>query len=221
MLDWVLKSQMRELSSMWKKGKFCGSYRPSLTTQIVMPTVAPVPMAAMRNGRESDAPGAVTRTGRIAWTPEPPPERRALFDLPMGKTIKCQLFYDARWWYASNGLKYDGYVGGAEFPICWVMDNTPPEGAVAGPFVLMTFTVGAQVDKLGTNPTDAHIQQVVLDALVFLFQDERARQIDRIVIHRWVPADPFVGGGPNTVFTPGVLTGAPGRLLGSSVPSVW
>jgi len=152
-------------------------------------------------------------TGRIQFTPEPPPDRRALFDLPMGKTVKCQVFYSSRWWYDSHGLKYDGYVGGADFPVCWVMDNTPPDGAASGPFVLMTFTVGAQVDKLGAAPTDAHIQQVVLDALVFLFHDERARQIDRIVIHRWVPADPFVGGGPNTVFTPGVLTGAPGRLL--------
>ena len=34
-----------------------------------MPTDAPVPMAAMRSGSESEAPGAVTRTGRIAWMP--------------------------------------------------------------------------------------------------------------------------------------------------------
>ena len=34
-----------------------------------MPTSGPVPTAAMRRGKESEAPGIVTRTGRIAWTP--------------------------------------------------------------------------------------------------------------------------------------------------------
>jgi len=36
---------------------------------MVMPTVAPVPMAAIRSGSESEAPVDVTRTGRIAWMP--------------------------------------------------------------------------------------------------------------------------------------------------------
>ena len=31
----------------------------------------PVPMEAMRRGRESEDPAVVTRTGRIAWTPSP------------------------------------------------------------------------------------------------------------------------------------------------------
>ncbi len=151
--------------------------------------------------------------GRIRFTPEPPPERRTLLDLPMGKTIKCQVFYSSRWWYDSKGLKYDGYVGGSDYPVCWVMDNTPPNAGDAGPFVLMTFTVGAQVDKLGPDATDAEIEKVVLDALVYLFDDNRARDHLRMVIHRWVPKDPYVGGGPNTVFTPGVLTSPAGKLL--------
>ena len=56
----------------------------------------------------------------------------------MGTTLKCQVFYKEPFWRDSNGYSYDGYVGGANYPILWVMDNsgTGPEG----PFVLMTFT---------------------------------------------------------------------------------
>ena len=38
---------------------------------MLMPTVAPVPMAAMRSGSARDAPVDVTRTGRIDCTPSP------------------------------------------------------------------------------------------------------------------------------------------------------
>jgi monoamine oxidase len=154
--------------------------------------------------------------GRIRFTPPPPPARQALFDLPMGKTIKCQLFYDKRWWWDSKGNKYDGYVGGADYPVLWVMDNSPPDADTPegnGPFVLMTFTVGDQVDKLGPKATDAEIEKSVSDALAFLFDDDRARDFKKIVIHRWVPSDPFVGGGPNTVFTPGLLSGEAGKIM--------
>ncbi len=154
--------------------------------------------------------------GRIAFSPAPPPARQALFELPMGKTIKCQLFYKGRWWWQSHEMAYDGYVGGANYPVLWVMDNSPPDAETPpgnGPYVLMTFTVGAQVDALGPNPTDAAITKAVTDALVFLFDDPRAAEFKDIKIHRWIPSDPFVGGGPNTVFTPGLLSGEPGRLL--------
>ncbi|HVY44931.1 MAG TPA: FAD-dependent oxidoreductase, partial [Minicystis sp.] len=154
---------------------------------------------------------------RITFDPPPPPERATLLSQPMGRTIKCQLFYRSRWWWSSNGKKYDGYVGGADYPVLWVMDNSPPEAGQdagdPGPFVLMTFTVGAQADKLGANPSDALVTKTVTDALVFLFDDPRARDVEKIVIHRWLPSDPYVGGGPNTILSPGVLTSAAGRLL--------
>ena len=54
-----------------KKGKFCGSQRPSAMTQSVMLVVAPVPTPTIRSGRTGDAPAVVTRTGRIAVTPSP------------------------------------------------------------------------------------------------------------------------------------------------------
>jgi monoamine oxidase len=155
--------------------------------------------------------------GRIAYAPELPPARREFLSLPMGKTIKCQVFYKSAWWHDSNGLAYDGYVGGADYPVLWVMDNTPPSAGADGPFVLMTFTVGHQVDMLGPDASDEQIATLVTATLGTIFQDYRALQgsseFVKIVIHRWVPRSPEVGGGPNTVFTPGTLSGDVGKLL--------
>lgn len=150
--------------------------------------------------------------GRIHFDPPPPPDRAAFFSLPMGRTIKCQVFYSSRWWYQSNGNMFDGYVGGARYPVLWVMDNSPANADPTGPYVLMTFTVGAHADAL-QNADDATVRATVLDALQYLFQDPRAKLIDRIVIHRWQQSDPNVGGGPNSIFRPGELTGSVGRLL--------
>ena len=71
MLDCADQSQTSSSSVIWKYGKSAGSYRPSPTIQSVMPTLAPVPADTMRSGKASDAPGVVTRTGRIELTPLP------------------------------------------------------------------------------------------------------------------------------------------------------
>lgn len=156
--------------------------------------------------------------GKITFLPEPPPARKALMSQPMGTTLKCQVFYKEPFWRDSNGYSYDGYVGGANYPILWVMDNsgTGPEG----PFVLMTFTVGEQLAKLGPNPTKDAIVTWITGTLRDLFQDERALPEAGLMIrldhYLWTPEEPHVGGGPNTIFTPGMLTGEPGRLLDAS-----
>ena len=156
--------------------------------------------------------------GRLTFDPPPPAAHAELMRQPMGRTIKCQLVYRTRWWHDSKGKAYDGYVGGADYPVLWVMDNSPPEAdADGGPFVLMTFTVGTQADQLGANATDAQITTWVTDALAALFDDERAKPaaggLLRVIPYRWMPDERFVGGGPNTVFTPGALTSDVGRAL--------
>jgi monoamine oxidase len=155
----------------------------------------------------------------IAWTPAPPPGRKELIANPMGRTFKCQAYYKTQWWHDSNGKNYDGYVGGANYPILWVMDNTPPVPGTAGPFVLMTFTVGKHADELRKlNPTKAEVQAYVTKYLRELFQDDRALDTSdefiKLEMHGWTPEDTFVGGGPNTILAPGQLTGAPGQALG-------
>lgn len=153
--------------------------------------------------------------GRIAFTPEPPAARKALMAQPMGKTLKCQVFYKSAFWHDSNGLAYDGYVGGADYPILWVMDNSAADGGA--PHALMTFTVGSQLDALGPNPSKEAITTLVTATLASLFQDDRAlagsSEFIRLDHYVWSPEEPHVGGGPNTVFSPGMLTGDPGRIM--------
>ena len=153
--------------------------------------------------------------GKIAYLPEPCAARKALMAQPMGKTLKCQVFYKTAWWHDSNGLAYDGYVGGANYPILWVMDNSAADGK--GPNVLMTFTVGSQVDALGPNPSKEAIVTLVTGTLRDLFLDDRAlagsSEFIALTHYMWSPEEPFVGGGPNTVFTPGMLTGDAGKIM--------
>lgn len=157
--------------------------------------------------------------GRIDFTPALSADRRALFSLPMGRTIKTQCTYKRPWWRDSQGKAYDGYVGGADYPVLWVMDNSPTQDD--GPFVLMTFTVGAQVDKIPAGASDAYVTKIVTDALRYFFDDDRAlptsAEFVSIVIHRWIPGEQFVGGGPNSVFPRGVLTSPAGRLLNAPI----
>ena len=90
----------------------------------------------------------------------------------MGRTLKCQVYYRSPWWRDSHGSSYGGWAGGADFPIAWVMDNSPLHAA--GAFVLMTFTVGAQAEKLGPHPTKAAVTKLITETLCFLFNDMRA-----------------------------------------------
>jgi monoamine oxidase len=165
------------------------------------------------------ATSPATAGRRIAFTPGLPPARRALLSQPMGTTLKCQIYYRSDWWHhAAGGKAYDGYVGGAHYPVLWVMDNSPPDAQTkGGPFVLMTFTVGDMLTALGSHPSQEDIERYVTGTLNDLFQDERAlstsSEFVRLVAYTWDREEPEVGGGPNTVFTPGMLTGEAGRLL--------
>jgi monoamine oxidase len=81
----------------------------------------------------------------------------------------------------------------------------------------MTFTVGAQVESLGPEPSEAAIRMLVTSTLRDLFQDDRALEGSSEFItlrhYLWAPGEKGVGGGPNTIFSPGMLTGEAGRML--------
>lgn len=164
------------------------------------------------------ATSPATAARRITFSPELPEERRELMAQPMGRTLKCQVYYKTDWWHrAADGNAYDGYVGGAHYPILWVMDNSPPEARDrGGPFVLMTFTVADMLEPLGPSPSQEAVERYVTGALRDLFDDERALSTSaeflRLVSYLWDPSEEQVGGGPNTIFAPGKLTTV-GHLL--------
>ncbi len=156
--------------------------------------------------------------GRIAYHPAPPAGRTALMHQKMGRTVKCQVFYKSPWWRDSHQMQYSGYAGCANFPIMWVMDNSTTIEKPAT-YCLMTFTVASFADKLGPNPTKAAVEKLVTETLSFLFNDQRALstsdQFLDLTFYDWNEQDKTAGGGPNTVFQTGILTGenAPGQLL--------
>lgn len=159
-----------------------------------------------------------TALHRIQYTPPLSPARQQLLGQPMGRTLKCQIYYRTDWWHHVGDKAYDGYVGGAHYPVLWVMDNSPPEALPnGGPFVLMTFTVGDRLKDLGDHPSQEDIERYVTVALRDLFEDERALSTSSEFLElrafMWNREEPDVGGGPNTIMTPGVLTGDAGRLL--------
>jgi monoamine oxidase len=165
------------------------------------------------------ATSAASAGRSIRFTPELPAARQTMLSQPMGRTLKCQVYYRSSWWHAGAGdIAYNGYVGGADYPVLWVMDNSPPDAAQrGGPFVLMTFTVGRQLDELGSAPTHEQIVDWVTKTLKTQFEDERAlstsEEFIRLESYLWNPEEEPVGGGPNTIFTPGTLSGPAGRLL--------
>jgi monoamine oxidase len=149
---------------------------------------------------------------RISFPPELPKAYRSLMMQPMGRTLKCQVFYKKPFWRA-NG--YAGYVGAVNSRTVWVMDNSPLDGK--GPYVLMTFTVGTELDKLGAKPDQATIKRFITESLRFQLDDDRALSTSaeflEIRSYLWNSDEPNVGGGPNTVLAPGMLSGEVGRVM--------
>ncbi|MBK6809028.1 MAG: FAD-dependent oxidoreductase [Sandaracinaceae bacterium] len=164
--------------------------------------------------------------GKLAFTPALPDGYKALCDQPMGRTIKCMLFYSEPWWRSSHTLAYTGYSGASSFPVTWVMDYSPEDGS--GVWCLMTFTIGDYVTDLGPNPSKEAVTELVTKNLCFLFDDPRALVDGGLFVglqlFTWNEYTPFSGGGPNTVFGPNMLTGpaAPAKTLNQALDgNVW
>jgi len=142
----------------------------------------------------------------------------------MGTTVKCQVFYRTPWWrnvpQQANPLlegvpQYTGYCGANDYPVIWVMDYSPvgpaPDYRDQGCYALMTFTIGSEAQTLLKDPSKEQVVRWVTTALCDLFNDSRALASSSEYLDlRWFSWDertPLIPGGPNTVFTPGILTG--------------
>lgn len=164
--------------------------------------------------------------GKLSYSPALPDGYQALSAQPMGRTIKCMIFYKEPWWRTSHTLAYTGYSGASSFPVTWVMDYSPEDGSDV--WCLMTFTIGDYVTALGPNPEKEAVTDLVTKNLCFLFDDPRALVDGGLFVSlemfTWNEYTPFSGGGPNTVFGPNILTGAaaPAQTLNQPVDgNVW
>ncbi len=159
---------------------------------------------------------------KLSFTPPLPPAYATLTEQPMGTTIKCMVYYKSPWWRASHGVAYTGYSGAESRSdgsggVTWVMDYSPEDGSDV--WCLMTFTIGDRAAAFGAAPDKDAVTALVTGELCFLFDDTRALrdggEFVALEFYTWNDQTPFAGGGPNTVFGPGVLTGpdAPARVL--------
>jgi len=169
---------------------------------------------------------------KMVFDPPLPAAWQKITAQAMGTTVKCQVFYRTPWWRnveaqsdpSKEGVpQYTGYCGASDSPVIWVMDYSPtgpkPEYGNQGCYALMTFTIGSEAKDLLEEPTKAHVVEWVTKALCELFNDNRALSSSSEYIDlkwfSWDERTPLIPGGPNTVFAPGILTGAeaPAKVL--------
>ncbi len=140
--------------------------------------------------------------GRIDFTPELSPERQLLHRQPCGHAGKFVARYAQPWWQASHGAQINVWSSGVEHhEIEWVLDTSHVDGRQHS---LTGFVSDELFDRVGSDPEVR--RQAVLAALADLAQDPRAAAATHCEVFDWRRDQPWVGGGPNTVFGPGVLT---------------
>ncbi|WP_125564237.1 flavin monoamine oxidase family protein [Pseudoalteromonas rubra] len=161
---------------------------------------------------------------KIQWPADLDESYKVLMNQKMGRTLKAQVFYETSWWNDIDGTGWQGYSGGASYPVLWTMDNTACDANGQPRPCLMTFTIGDQITELeasiaksGSDPDEA-LKRFLTKHISYLFTGkydyEPAMEPIAITANLWAKQTDksgfekgaFIGGGPNTVFAPGVLT---------------
>lgn len=139
--------------------------------------------------------------GRIAFEPPPSEPRRLLQSQPMGHACKMIAHYREPWWRDSlDGQHFIGYDGGSTAGgLEWALDTSVPG---TNEYRLMCFVHPRVWTE---HPEPAALDAALREELVRVTGDERARAAERLDLHNWV-RDSHVGGGPNTIMGPGVLS---------------
>lgn len=139
--------------------------------------------------------------GRIAYTPALSEARALLHAQPLGHAAKVVLRYDRPWWRETLGEHVNVWSAGAvAHEIEWFLDTSHPDGRQHS---LSGFISDRLLDRAGPDP--AARRAAVLAATVDLCGDPRAAEASQVEIWDWRD-QPWVGGGPNTAFAPGLLT---------------
>ena len=141
-------------------------------------------------------------------TPALDPHRQLLFRQAAGRTTKCQLVYDTPWWRDQDGYAHNGYAGGVNDVVLWVMDNSyeTPEGTL---YCLMVFVVAGRADEHRAT-SDTQLIELITKRMAYLFNDKRARYDEGHLrdseVFRWNPEDGIAAGGPKAILGPGVIS---------------
>ena len=127
----------------------------------------------------------------LTFFPALPEMRQRWHRQPIGHAAKAVVCYPTPWWRDCHGYHYYGMSGGAFAQgIEWALDTSHPDGRQYS----LTVFVGAAA-------TETTIPQQLAET----FDDPRALGHTHLELHRWQEIR-YVGGGPNTHLSPGVLS---------------
>lgn len=145
----------------------------------------------------------------VAFTPALSSARRELHAQPTGHAAKAVCYYRAPWWWdAHGGTHFASFMTApGDAGIEWALDTSCPR---AGQHSLMLFVSDGLIDRHAGGGREA-LERAVLDAAVELTGDPRAREVAGMAFYDW-RTNPWVGGGPNTVMRPGLLSRLGGVL---------
>lgn len=136
--------------------------------------------------------------GRIAYTPELPPERDQLTQrVFMGAATKCIATYDRPFW-RDQGLSGEGVL--TEGPVSATFDDTTHDGRVPA---LLGFVVGRAARDHGALPADER-RRAVIASFAACFGSAAASPRE-YVEHDWT-REPFTRGCPVGIMGPGTMT---------------
>ncbi|APR86167.1 Aspartyl-tRNA(Asn) amidotransferase subunit A [Minicystis rosea] len=143
----------------------------------------------------------------LRFDPDLSAARRLLHAQPIGHAAKAVFVYDTPWWKAPGGLQFMSYTAGAEASgIEWALDTSHPSGRQ---WSLSAFVSDRLIDA--AQGDDAELRRLLCASMAEMCGDARAAQPKHLDVWDW-RNHPWVGGGPNTCFAPGVL---------SAVGDVW
>ncbi len=136
---------------------------------------------------------------RLRWTPALPTMRdQLMMRAPMGAVTKVHAVYETPFW-RDDGL--NGQLVADEGSVRVSFDDSPSDGSRG---ILLAFVAGDECRRLDGLPEHDR-RRAVVDDLVRAFGPRAAGPIE-LVEQRWCQ-EPFTGGGPVAVFSPGLLTG--------------
>jgi monoamine oxidase len=146
---------------------------------------------------------------KVAFEPALDPRRARLMSQRTGHSAKAVLSYARPHWHDSHGQHIMSYAAGPDaHALEWGLDTSDP---ATGHYSLMFFVSPRLFERLGPNADDATIERAIVEAAVEMTGEPWAAHPTRVDVEIWA-RDPWVGGGPNTVMGPGVLSQLEGVL---------
>ncbi|MGV3625933.1 MAG: flavin monoamine oxidase family protein [Archangium sp.] len=145
---------------------------------------------------------------RLHFSPPLSEGRRLLHAQPIGHAVKAVFCYREPWWRNLKGNNVNSFIAQPDDAgIEWAIETASNEH---GHYALMAFVSDRLVQRVGLEK----LKEAVIEELVEMSGDERAREVIDVPTYDW-STNPWVGGGPNTAMRPNVLSRLEGVLFES------